>query len=73
MTCYALLLFMKDIGLQRAIAVAKSQERLAIAIGITKQAVSQWQKVPIERVRIVERVTGISRYELRPDFFLIDD
>lgn len=64
---------MKDIGLQRAIAVAKSQERLAIAIGITKQAVSQWQKVPIERVRIVERVTGISRYELRPDFFLIDD
>ncbi|PZP64983.1 MAG: hypothetical protein DI604_25710, partial [Delftia acidovorans] len=31
--------------------------------------VSQWKKVPAERVLEVERVTGISRHELRPDVF----
>lgn len=34
---------------------------------ITPQAISQWRQVPAERVIEVERVTGISRHELRPD------
>lgn len=43
---------------------------LAKALGnITPQAVSQWKKIPAERVLDVERVTGISRQELRPDVF----
>lgn len=37
--------------------------------GLTSQAVSQWRKVPPERVLDVERITGISRHELRPDVF----
>jgi DNA-binding transcriptional regulator YdaS (Cro superfamily) len=37
--------------------------------GITSQAVSQWKKVPAERVLDVERITGISRRDLRPDVF----
>ncbi|MDK4703873.1 Cro/CI family transcriptional regulator [Rhizobium sp. CNPSo 4062] len=37
--------------------------------GVTSQAVSQWKKVPAERVLDVERITGISRHELRPDVF----
>lgn len=37
--------------------------------GITSQAVSLWRKVPVERVIDVERVTGISRHDLRPDIF----
>lgn len=36
---------------------------------ITPQAISQWKKVPADRVLDVERVTGISRHELRPDIF----
>ena len=36
---------------------------------ITPQAVSQWKKVPPERVLDVERITGISRHDLRPDVF----
>lgn len=44
---------------------------LAKALGnITPQAVSQWKKVPAERVLDVERVTGIPRHELRPDVFV---
>lgn len=37
--------------------------------GITPQAVSQWKKVPADRALEVERLTGISRHELRPDVF----
>jgi DNA-binding transcriptional regulator YdaS (Cro superfamily) len=42
---------------------------LAAACKITHSAVSQWTRVPIERVAVVERVTGISRKELRPDVY----
>lgn len=37
--------------------------------GVTPQAVSQWKKVPADRVLDVERITGISRHLLRPDVF----
>ena len=37
--------------------------------GISSQAVSQWQRVPVERVLDVERLTGISRHKLRPDIY----
>jgi DNA-binding transcriptional regulator YdaS (Cro superfamily) len=36
---------------------------------ISSQAVSQWKKVPAERVLSVEHVTGISRHDLRPDIY----
>jgi DNA-binding transcriptional regulator YdaS (Cro superfamily) len=37
--------------------------------GITPQAISQWIRVPATRVIDVERVTGVSRHELRPDIY----
>ena len=52
--------FMKDRG--RAY-------QLAIALNIKPQAVYQWKRTPIERVRDVERITGISRHILRPDIY----
>jgi DNA-binding transcriptional regulator YdaS (Cro superfamily) len=36
---------------------------------ITPQAISQWKRVPPERCLEVERVSGVSRYELRPDVY----
>lgn len=36
---------------------------------ISSQAVSQWKKVPADRVVDVESITGVSRHELRPDVF----
>ncbi len=42
---------------------------LARALEVTPGAVSQWDRVPAERVLDVERITGISRYELRPDLY----
>lgn len=43
--------------------------RIAGFFGITHGAVAQWEKIPPERVLGVERVTGISRHELRPDIY----
>jgi DNA-binding transcriptional regulator YdaS (Cro superfamily) len=42
---------------------------LAKRLGISQPAVSQWKQVPPARVREIERVTGISRFVLRPDIF----
>lgn len=42
---------------------------IARACGITPGAVSQWHRVPAERVLDVERVTGVPRHALRPDLY----
>ncbi len=42
---------------------------LAHALGLTKGAVSQWERVPPEHVLRVEGLTGVSRHVLRPDVF----
>lgn len=39
------------------------------AAQITPQAISQWKRVPPNRVVAVEAVTGVSRHILRPDVF----
>lgn len=43
--------------------------RLAKAIKITPGALSQWDRVPADRVLAVEAATGVSRYDLRPDIY----
>lgn len=58
-----------DTGLKLAIEAAGTGDRLASLLGITAQAVSQWEKIPLQRVFDVERVTKIPRSQLRPDFF----
>ena len=61
---------MSEQACERAKEAAGGSTALAAAIGnITTQAVSQWSQVPPSRVLDVERVTGISRYDLRPDVF----
>lgn len=58
-----------DKALQRAIVAAGSQSALAIALGIKRQAVSNWRRVPPGRVLAIEKLTGISRHVLRPDIY----
>lgn len=45
------------------------QGKLADALGITHGAVSQWRRVPSDRVLAVEAQTGIKREKLRPDLY----
>jgi DNA-binding transcriptional regulator YdaS (Cro superfamily) len=42
---------------------------LARMLGICRQAVYAWRKIPAERVVEVERLTGVRREELRPDLY----
>ena len=56
-------------ALQRAIKAVGGLNGLAIPLGITAQAISQWDQVPPLRVIEVERISGISRQELRPDLY----
>jgi DNA-binding transcriptional regulator YdaS (Cro superfamily) len=56
-------------ALGRAIEAVGGLAGLADPLGITPQAVSQWDEVPPLRVLAVERVSGVPRYELRPDLY----
>lgn len=53
----------------RAIEAAGGVTRLSEALGVTRSAVSQWPRVPAERVLKVEEVTKVPRHELRPDIY----
>ncbi len=59
-----------DAGLAAAIEAAGSRTELARRLGITPGAISQWKRIPIERVPDVEAATGVRRSVLRPDFWL---
>ena len=58
-----------DIGLKLALKATGTAEKLASDLKITPQAISQWERIPLNRVFEVERITGVSRHHLRPDFF----
>lgn len=60
---------MRDNGLDEAIRAAGSVSELARRIGISQPSVSNWLRVPAERVVTVESVTGVSRATLRPDLY----
>lgn len=42
---------------------------LARRLGISRQAVTRWQKVPIGRVRQVAAIIGVPARCIRPDIF----
>ncbi|MEQ8507452.1 MAG: pyruvate, phosphate dikinase [Rhodospirillaceae bacterium] len=62
---------MRDSALEQAISAAGGTASLARSINVTPQAISQWERVPAERVIAVEEATGgkISRSDLRPDLY----
>ena len=60
---------MADPGLEEAIRAAGGITELARRIGISQPSVSNWSRVPAERVLAVEAATGIERAVLRPDLY----
>lgn len=61
---------MRDVGLEEAIRVAGGVGALAKKLGISQPSVSNWSRVPAERVLSVEAATGVSRAMLRPDLYV---
>ena len=60
---------MMEPTLAQAVHIAGGPAALARMLEITCEAVVQWKRCPPGRVLDVERITGISRYDLRPDIF----
>lgn len=60
---------MRDPGLSAAIEAAGGVSELARQLAIAQPSVSNWSRVPAERVLSVEALTGIDRTELRPDLY----
>ena len=59
----------RDSGLQHAIEAAGGVGALARLLGIAQPSVSNWQRVPAERVLSVEALTGVPRSVLRADLY----
>lgn len=55
--------------IETAIERAGGITALARGLGITHNAIYSWQRVPAERVLDVERLSGVSRHDLRPDIY----
>lgn len=60
---------MRDPGLNQAIEAAGGVTELARRLGIAQPSVSNWARVPPERVISVESLTGVPRVVLRPDLY----
>lgn len=60
---------MADLGLEEAIQAVGGVTELARRIGISQPSVSNWSRVPAERVLSVEAATGVARAILRPDLY----
>jgi len=52
-----------------AISAAGGASVVAKACELTRQAVCKWESIPPKHVLTVERLSGVSRHELRPDIY----
>lgn len=60
---------MREPGLSEAIRSVGGVSELARRVGIAQPSVSNWQRVPADRVVAVEAATGVARDILRPDLY----
>jgi len=60
---------MADRGLQEAVRAVGGVTELARRIGISQPSVSNWTRIPAERVLEVEGASGVARSVLRPDLY----
>jgi DNA-binding transcriptional regulator YdaS (Cro superfamily) len=59
-------------ALKQAVSVCGSSKLLGQAINVTPERVRMWlhrDNLPAEYVIAIERATGVSRHELRPDIY----
>ena len=59
-------------ALEKAILLAGGTSALSRFLGISSQAISQWNVVPAIRVNAVVKATGgkVKAHQLRPDVFM---
>lgn len=64
-------------ALKKAIDLAGGQTKIAKKCNTTQQRVWNWihrdKKIPAEYVLTIEKLTGVSRHELRTDIYPLDN
>ena len=58
-----------DKALREAVRRLGGLRAASRALGIAYQAIQHWERVPPVRVLEIERLSGVSRHELRPDIY----
>ena len=48
-------------------------EQVASRLGVSRQAIYQWEEIPIKRLVEFSNITRVKRSELRPDIFIGED
>lgn len=56
-------------AIQIAVKNLGSRASVADRFKITRQAMDQWERVPAKHVLALESLSGVSRYDLRPDIY----
>lgn len=60
----------RDPYLMRVLRAFGNASALAEFVGLTKQGVSAWTKVPKQHIRAISEKTGIHPYRIRPDIYV---
>lgn len=58
-----------NIGLKIAIRKAGGMRALARKLGISYQAIQDWDQVPLHWMETIWKLTGVPPHELRPDLY----
>lgn len=56
-------------AVKKVVKALGNKRRLALALGISAQAVGQWTRIPVEHCLKVSELTGIPLHELRSDIY----
>lgn len=56
-------------AVNEAVLAAGGGAELARGLGLKRQAIYQWDRIPPNRVLRVEEITGVPRHRLRPDLY----
>lgn len=59
----------RDQIMTKVFAFYGNATQLASYLGVSKQAVSQWKRIPFRYLKMISEQTGISRRKLRPDLY----
>jgi pyruvate kinase len=59
----------RDQYLDRCLQMRGATKRLAEGLGISTAAISQWPRVPKDRVEDAAKILGVKPEDLRPDLY----
>lgn len=59
----------RDPGIMAALFKVGNAVKLATHLGISRQAISRWKKIPLKHLPAISTLTGLPREQLRPDIY----